>query len=279
MPTETSAHPKPGPARPKAVVLLSGGLDSATALAVAVAEGMEPICLTIDYGQRHRHELAAAAAVAAHAGAREALTLALDLRLIGGSALTSSTPVPKDRPPAPTPPAPTPPASTPPAPADAATGGTPPHAGEVPVTYVPARNLIFLSIATALAEARGARAIYVGVNAVDYSGYPDCRPAFIAAFQRAADAGTKVGTEAGGGLAGGGAPRVLAPLIGLSKPAIISLGASLGVPFHLTHSCYDPVGPRALACGRCDSCVIRRRGFADAGVPDPTPYAPVGAVG
>lgn len=254
MPATTDPRPAPpvDPSPPRrAVVLLSGGLDSATALAIAIADGFRPHCLTIDYGQRHRHELAAARAVAHALGAAETLTLALDLRAIGGSALTSDTPVPKDR----------------------ATTGRPHAAVDIPVTYVPARNLVFLSIATALAEARSASAIYVGVNAVDYSGYPDCRPAFIAAFQHAADTGTKVG--AADPARPGHGPRIVTPLIDLTKPQIIRRGAELGVPFHLTHSCYDPLGTidAPLACGRCESCAIRRQGFIDARVPDPTTYA------
>lgn len=231
----------PSPARPRAVVLLSGGLDSATALACCARDGLEAHALAIDYGQRHRHELSAAKAVADAGGARSFRVVSLDLRAIGGSALTDTIDVPKDDP------------------------GAPVGAG-IPVTYVPARNLTFLSIALGLAETLGARAIYVGVNAVDYSGYPDCRPGFVRAFEAAARLATKAGVE--------GAPiEVRAPLIDLTKAQIIALGASLGVDYALTHSCYDPDAD-GRACGRCDSCRLRAAGFETAGVPDPTRYAP-----
>ncbi len=226
-----------------AVVLLSGGLDSATALAVARRDGFECCTLAFDYGQRHRHELAAAERVSRALGAREHRVVAIDLRAIGGSALTAGMDVPKDRD------------------ANEMSGG-------IPITYVPARNLVFLSIAAGLAEVVEAREIFIGVNAVDYSGYPDCRPEFIEAFEGAANLGTKVGVE-GRGL------HVRAPLVMLSKAAIIRLGVSLGVDYGLTHSCYDPIvrGGEVLACGRCDSCVLRREGFAAADVADPTRYA------
>jgi 7-cyano-7-deazaguanine synthase len=227
------------PVRP-AVVLLSGGLDSATALAVARRDGFRCHALTLDYGQRHAAELAAAARVAAARGAPEQRVLRLDLRAFGGSALTADVPVPRDRD------------------ADAMASG-------IPITYVPARNTVFLSLALGWAEVLGAFDIFVGVNAVDYSGYPDCRPEFVRAFEALANLATKVGVE------GKGVFRVHAPLIQLTKADIIRLGTDLGVPYGLTHSCYDP-DPHGAACGRCDSCHIRRAGFVAAGVPDPTRY-------
>lgn len=217
-----------------AVVLVSGGLDSAVVLAIArQTHDCHP--LTFDYGQRHSIELNAAAAVCAQLGARAPRVLKLDLRAIGGSALTSDVPVPKDG----------------------------PKPG-IPVTYVPARNTLFLSYGLALAETLGAADIFLGVNAVDYSGYPDCRPEFIAAFQKLANLATRAGIE-------GERFTVHAPLQALSKADIIKRGLILGVAFSLTHSCYDPVN--GLACGHCDSCVIRRDGFKAAGVADPTRYA------
>ncbi|MBX3402693.1 MAG: 7-cyano-7-deazaguanine synthase QueC [Phycisphaeraceae bacterium] len=233
------------------VVLVSGGLDSAVTLAAACAEfGAARVgAITFDYGQRHRVELGAAARVASAAGIDPSrhVTLRMDLRSIGGSALTADIDVPKDRP------------------GVLGAGG---H--EVPITYVPARNLIFLSCAAALAETIGADRIDIGANAVDYSGYPDCREPFLRAFEAAANAGTKAGAEDGRTL------RVHAPLLHLSKVEIIRLGARLGVDFVLTTSCYDPrvEGGRAQACGHCDSCVIRARAFAAAGVADPTEYQP-----
>jgi 7-cyano-7-deazaguanine synthase len=230
------------------VVLLSGGLDSATVLAYARAQGFACHTLSFDYGQRHRHELAAAATLALRANAASHRTVALDLRALGGSALTSDIPVPKDR--------------------DLSHPASDP-ARDIPITYVPARNLIFLSIATAVAEVHAANDIFIGVNALDYSGYPDCRPDFIRAFAHAATLGTKSGVTS--------APfNVHAPLINLSKADIIRLGLSLSVDFALTHSCYDPViapDARVLACGHCDSCALRHQGFRAANVPDPTPYA------
>lgn len=224
----------------RAVVLLSGGLDSATALAVAKAKGRSAYCLSIDYGQRHLRELEAAARVAAALGAAEHRVIRVDLRSIGGSALTDDrVGVPEGR-----------------ASGDEGRG--------IPVTYVPARNLVFLAVATGYAEVVGAGEIYVGVNARDYSGYPDCRPEFIAAFQGAVRAGTRAGVE-------GREPVIRAPLIELGKAEIIALGARLGVDFSLTRSCYDP-DERGSACGRCESCAIRRRGFEEAGVPDPMVY-------
>jgi len=222
---------------PDAVVLLSGGLDSAVTLAAMRADGYAVHALTIDYGQRHAVEIEHAARLAAHYGA-EHRVVSLDLRAFGGSALTAELSVPKDR---------------------------PEGAGGIPITYVPARNTIFLSLALAWAEVLGAGAIALGVNAVDYSGYPDCRPEYLAAFERLARLATRVGVESGS------APRIVAPLIGLTKADIVRRGVELGVPFELTHSCYDPED--GAACGRCDSCRIRRRGFEAAGVPDPIPYA------
>jgi 7-cyano-7-deazaguanine synthase len=220
----------------KAVVLLSGGLDSATVLGLAKKDGRECIALSFAYGQRHEIELAAAHRVANALGVAEHIVYPIDLRLFGASALTSSINVPKD-----------------------AVG-----APGIPVTYVPARNTIFLAIALGLAEARGAGEIWIGVNAVDYSGYPDCRPQFIEAFQQVIARGTKSGIERG-------EPRVITPLIAWTKAQIIRRGVELGVDYSLTHSCYDPdAGGRA--CGHCDSCLLRKRGFAEAGVRDPTVY-------
>jgi 7-cyano-7-deazaguanine synthase len=248
------------------VVLVSGGLDSAVVLAVARSRGYETIALSFDYGQRHRVELLAAGAVAQSLDASRHVVVPIDLRAVGGSALTDDAiAVPKDRP--------VPPANA--------------RHDESPATYVPARNLIFLSIATALAETVGASDLFVGVNAVDYSGYPDCREPFLRAFERAATAGTRAGAQQNRPF------RVHAPLVALSKAGIIRLGVELGVDFGLTHSCYDPVSPDSipasaerrrgagrvgvLACGRCDTCVHRARGFAEAGVADPTRYAPSAA--
>jgi 7-cyano-7-deazaguanine synthase len=223
----------------KAVLLLSGGLDSATCLSIARSEGFEPICLTIAYGQRHQIEVERARQIAQAAGA-ELRVVSLDLRAIGGSALTSDIPVPKSR------------------------DGRE-IAGGIPPTYVPARNTVFLALALGLAEAVGARDIFIGVNAIDYSGYPDCRPEFIGAFEALARLATRAGVE-------GKQFAVHAPLSGMSKGEIIRAGARLGVDYSATHSCYDP-DPQGNACGRCDSCILRRRGFAEAGVADPTRYA------
>ena len=232
---------KPRKPTGRAVILLSGGLDSATCLAVARAEGRECHAVSFDYGQRHRGELARARRLASALGAASHRVVKLDLAAFGGSALTDRTiAVPKGR-----------------------SAGR--MAKEIPVTYVPARNLVMLSVATALAETLDAREIFIGANAIDYSGYPDCRPPFLRAFERVARAGTKAGVE-------GRALRIRAPLLRLTKSAIIRLGTRLGVPYGMTPSCYDPV--RGRACGRCDSCVLRRRGFEGAGVPDPTRYAP-----
>lgn len=218
----------------RAVVLVSGGLDSATALAIAQAEGYECHALAVDYGQRHRSELSAARRVAEAAGVPLKI-LPLDLRAIGGSALTDDIEVPE--------------------------GGT----EGIPVTYVPARNTILLSLALGHAEVLGAEHIFIGVNAVDYSGYPDCRPEFIAAYQAMARLATKAGVE-------GGQLRIHTPLIDLSKAEIIQRGSQLGLDYALTVSCYQ-ADTEGRACGVCDSCRIRREGFAAAGIADPTRYA------
>lgn len=220
-----------------AIVLLSGGLDSATCLAIARAEGFSPIyTMAFDYGQRHRHELAAAARLAEAAGVREHRVVRIDLRQFGGSALTSDAEVPKDR-----------------AEAEMSAG--------VPITYVPARNTVFLSYALAWAEVLGARDVFIGVNAVDYSGYPDCRPEFVEAFERAANLGTRFD----------GSFKIHAPLIRMTKAQIIRRGTELDVDYGQTHSCYDP-DESGAACGHCDSCLLRKRGFAEAGLADPTRY-------
>ena len=220
----------------KAVVLLSGGLDSATTLAIARAEGFDAYALSFRYGQRHASEIEFAARVARAMGAARHVTLAIDLRAFGGSALTSDVPVPKH---------------------DRAE-----EIGEdIPITYVPARNTIFLSFALAYAEVTGANDIFIGVNALDYSGYPDCRPEFIEAFERVANLGTRAGVQ-------GARFRVRTPLITLGKGDIIRRGLELGLDFGLTHSCYDPL-PDGRPCGRCDSCRLRAHGFRDAGVADP----------
>jgi 7-cyano-7-deazaguanine synthase len=227
--------------RSRAVVLLSGGLDSATALAIARAEGFEPYALTVFYGQRHAAEMDAARAVARALGAKEHVETEIDLRRFGGSALTADIDVPKNRP------------------AERIAEG-------IPVTYVPARNTIFLSMALGWAEVLGAFDIFVGVNALDYSGYPDCRPEFIAAFETLANVATKAGVE------GAGRFRIHAPLIHLTKAQIIKRGVALGVDYGVTSSCYDPDPQSHGACGRCDSCQLRTRGFSEAGVKDPTRY-------
>ena len=222
----------------RAAVLLSGGLDSATVLAIAVDEGLECHCLTVDYGQRHRAELESAHRVARALGAAGHRVLTLDLRAIGGSALTDAIEVPKN--------------STPGAPG-------------VPVTYVPARNTILLALLLGFAEVVGAPQLFIGANAVDYSGYPDCRREFLDDFERLANSATAAATERGVRF------RVRAPLLDLTKAEIIRRGIQLGVDYSLTRSCYDP-DPAGRACGRCDSCQLRRRGFETAGVPDPTEY-------
>ena len=245
-----------------AVILLSGGMDSAVVLAEARAQGRRCIALSFDYHQRHRVELEAANRVAAHLGASEHVVLSLDLRAMGGSALTDDIPVPKDRLAA----GHTPDSSSPTGgggPHDLSGGSEggsinmPPNASEIPITYVPARNLVFLSCAVALAEARGAGEVWIGVNAVDYSGYPDCRPEFIEAFAQAARLATRVGVE-------GHAIDICAPLEHMSKADIVTRGVELGVDFSITHSCYDPVENRP--CGHCDACLLRAKGFEEAGV-------------
>ena len=225
---------------PRAVVLLSGGLDSATTLAIARAEGYAPIALSFAYGQRHSVELDAARRVAESLGVVEHVVAEIDLRIFGGSALTDRIEVPKDR--------------------------DPQHCDEIPVTYVPARNTIFLAYALALAEVRDARDVFIGVSAVDYSGYPDCRPEYIEAFGRLAQLATKAGVEGRG-------PRIHTPLIGLSKSETIRRGLELGVDYGLTHSCYDP-DAQGRACGRCDSCRLRLRAFEQLGLSDPAAYQP-----
>ena len=231
----------------KAVVLLSGGLDSATALAIVRSRGFEAYAITFAYGQRHAVEIEAARKVAVAGKAVRHIVLPIDLRVFGGSALTADDiAVPKGR--------------------DEAQ-----MASAIPVTYVPARNTIFLSFAMAWAEVLGARDIFIGVNALDYSGYPDCRPEFIAAFQHMANLATKAAVEDGS--AGVETPHLTihAPLIDFSKADIIAKGLTLGVDFSLTRSCYDPA-PDGMACGECDSCGLRLKGFAAAGVVDPAPY-------
>jgi 7-cyano-7-deazaguanine synthase len=227
-----------------AVVLLSGGLDSTTVLGIAKSEGFAVHALTFRYGQRHSIEIDAARRIAEREGVREHHIVDIDLTVFGGSALTADIPVPKDR-------------DLTPSAADAA---------EIPITYVPARNTIFLSYAVALAEVNGASNIFIGVNALDYSGYPDCRPEYIRAFEQMANLATRAGVE--------GTTRLLirTPLISLSKAAIITLGISLGVDYSQTTSCYDPA-PGGEACGRCDACQLRLKGFREAGVEDPIPYA------
>ncbi|MGE0478959.1 MAG: 7-cyano-7-deazaguanine synthase QueC [Phycisphaerae bacterium] len=222
-----------------AVVLLSGGLDSATTLAIALREQAAVAALSFRYGQRHFVEIDAASAVARRLGVRDHVVVEIDLRVFGGSALTADIAVPKDC--------------------------DPQRGDEIPITYVPARNTIFLAYALALAEVRAATDVYIGVNAVDYSGYPDCRPEYVAAFERVAGLATRAAVE-------GGPVRIRAPLIAMSKAEIIRRGLELGVPYELTRSCYDP-NAAGEACGHCDSCQLRRAGFAAAGVRDPAPYA------
>lgn len=222
----------------KAVVLYSGGLDSTTCMAIAKAEGFAPYAMSFAYGQRHSVELEKARQYAPLVGAVEHQLVEIDLRRIGGSALTSDLAVPK--------------------------GGV--VEGEIPITYVPARNTIFLSFALGWAEVLGAFDIYVGVNALDYSGYPDCRPEYVAAFETLANLATRAGVE------GTGRYRIHTPLLQLSKAQIIRQGLELGVDYALTHSCYDPT-PAGLSCGQCDSCLLRLKGFAEVGVADPVAYA------
>lgn len=220
----------------RAIILFSGGVDSTTTLAIAVEQGFEPIPLSIDYGQRHRLELEKAREVLRQFPVPTQIVFPIDLTRVGGSALTSDILVPKSR----------------------------QMDQTIPVTYVPARNLIFLSIAAAFAEVHGAFDIFYGANVLDYSGYPDCRPEFIEAFERTLNAGTKAGSE-------GGRFRIHAPLLKMTKAEIICEGIRLGVDYTHTHSCYDPL-PDGTACGDCDSCVIRKRGFSEAGVTDPAFY-------
>ncbi|MFO7716016.1 7-cyano-7-deazaguanine synthase QueC [Desulfosarcina sp.] len=225
-----------------AVVLCSGGLDSTTVMAMAKSQGYALYSLSFAYGQRHGVELQAAEKVAAAMGVKRHLVSRVDLKPIGGSALTDDIAVPKDR------------------------GGS--HMAEaIPVTYVPARNTIFLSYALAWAEVLGAWDIFIGVNAIDYSGYPDCRPEYIQAFEAMANLATRTAVE------GKGRFRIRTPLIDMTKAQIIQAGTALGVDYEMTHSCYDP-SPQGLACGGCAACILRRNGFAAAGLPDPTRYAP-----
>ena len=224
----------------RAVVLLSGGLDSTTTLATAIAEGYETYALSFEYGQRHKIEIDAARRIARALGSKEHRVAKIDMRIFGGSALTDDVDVPKKR-------------------------STTEIGHGIPITYVPARNTIFLSYALALAETVGARDIFIGANAIDYSGYPDCRPEFIAAFETLANLATKAGVE-------GAQFRMHAPLIKLSKAQIIRKALELDVDLSLTHSCYDP-SPDGVACGECDSCFLRLRGFREAGVEDPIRYA------
>jgi 7-cyano-7-deazaguanine synthase len=223
-----------------AVALLSGGVDSTTATAIAARQGFEVHALSFDYGQRHRCELEAARKVAKALGIRHHRIAAIDRRMFGGSALTGNVEVPKNR-----------------DPESMAEG--------IPVTYVPARNTIFLSFALGWCEVLGAQDIFMGVNAVDYSGYPDCRPEFLEAFERMANLATKAGVE------GSARYRIHAPLLRMRKADIILAGIEAGVDFSVTHSCYDPSAD-GLACGACDSCILRRKGFQEAGVADPTLY-------
>ena len=217
----------------KAVVLLSGGLDSFTAAAIARAEGFELYALTVKYGQRHAHEILASRRVAEALGVKVHRELSVDLGSVGGSALVGDGEIPKDG----------------------------PDPSVIPATYVPARNTVLLALALAWAEVLGAFDLFIGVNALDYSGYPDCRPEYIEAFERMAALATKAGVN-------GGVFHIRAPLISLSKADIIRRGLALGLDYGLTHSCYDPL-PHGAPCGRCDSCVLRARGFSEAGVPDP----------
>ncbi len=223
-----------------AIVLLSGGLDSATTLAIARSQGYEAYALSFDYGQRHKRELKAAKKIAKSLGAKKHLIVKIDNQIFGGSALTDDVDVPKSR-----------------SEKEIATG--------IPVTYVPARNTIFLAHALALAETIHAGHIFIGANAIDYSGYPDCRPEFIALFETLANIGTKAGIE-------GARLQIHAPLIKMSKADIVRKAVELNVDLSLTHSCYDPL-PDGSACGECDSCQLRKNGFAEAGVTDPIQYA------
>lgn len=228
---------------PRAVILLSGGLDSTTALAIAKNQGYDLYALTFRYGQRHACEIDAARRIATSMGVSQHVVAEIDLRVFGGSALTDDIDVPKNR-------------------------NTGEMADGIPITYVPARNTVFLSFALAWAEVLGAENIFIGVNALDYSGYPDCRPEFIEAYQTMANLATQAGTEGGTRL------TIHTPLMKMSKAEIIRTGISLGVDYASTSSCYDP-SPDGAACGECDSCLLRKKGFAEAGVPDPTRYVGV----
>ena len=227
------------PPTPRAVVLLSGGMDSATTAAIARQEGFEVCALSVRYGQRHAVELEAARRVGAALGVARHVVIELDLRAFGGSALTSDSPVPKDTP-------------------------AEQIGASIPSTYVPARNTIFLSLALAWAETLGARDIFIGANALDYSGYPDCRPEYMAAFERMANLATRAGVEGAG-------VRIHTPLIALGKADIVRRGLELGVDFGLTSTCYDPA-PDGTACGHCEACLLRLKGFVEAGVRDPVRY-------
>jgi 7-cyano-7-deazaguanine synthase len=240
MPRERRKPAKTSRGARRAVVLLSGGLDSSTCLAVARAAGFRVHALSVDYGQRHKGELQRARRIARALGAADHRVVTVDLSAFGGSALTDEKiAVPKRR-------------------------SARKMAQDIPITYVPARNTVLLALALAHAETIGAEDVFIGVNAIDYSGYPDCRPAFLRAFEKLARVATKAGVE--------GRPlRIRAPLLRLSKAGIVRLGTRLGVPYRLTLSCYDPVGGRA--CGECDACSLRRKGFEEAGIPDPTEYA------
>lgn len=224
-----------------AVVLLSGGLDSTTVLAIAKHEGFTPHALTFRYGQRHDFEIAAAKKIAARMGVARHEIIDIDLRVFGGSALTSDTPVPKDRD------------------AESMSHG-------IPITYVPARNTIFLSFALAMAETINSADIFIGVNALDYSGYPDCRPEYIAAYEAMANLATRAGVEGATKL------KIHTPLINLSKAQIIARGMELGVDYSMTSTCYDPAAD-GRACGHCDACLLRLKGFLQNNAPDPVPYA------
>jgi 7-cyano-7-deazaguanine synthase len=247
--TKSSRNKEPRAPLP-AVVLLSGGLDSTTVLAVARSEGFALHAMTFRYGQRHSSEIEAAKTIARNAGVERHQIVDINLTVFGGSALTADIPVPKDRD------------------LDPSTG----DATEIPITYVPARNTIFLSYALAYAEVIGATTIFIGVNALDYSGYPDCRPEYIEAFEKMANLATRAGVEGKTRL------TVRTPLINLSKADIIALGTSLGVDYSITTSCYDP-GPNGEACGRCDACQLRLKGFREAGLEDPIEYATARGVG